>query len=314
MSLPSGYKIMTRGYRIKGNVRSGLTATVPFIMPWESAFTFMSQLLPAPSASTINSILWTSPYQLPISLSGAPAFHSMPRISIASPSDGTATRRQISDFQQAIFFNGRCITVNFETPTAIQQISDDPGGLNQLDPANPLTFCEQSIQQTSKIVTRKGSGFTYNGGSFNGKPVPGDIPLLQPEAKLLLKFPKIPVLAWQLFQPYIGKLNLNPILNCVKGALALEGVHSIITPGTDGSFAQNLGLSFAYNGDPTGTVAYSITGNLIPTGMDWNKFPVPDGTYALIQAVGGSNLPPYAYVDFAQIFYTLLTGQINTGV
>jgi hypothetical protein len=295
MALPDGFEILAKGYEISGDVRSGLNVTVPFIMPWGIAFLFMSELLPAPRASTLSgSITWTPPFQLPISLTGfaTPPLYCQSFNCIPCGFNGEpATDRGLVPGD---FFSTALITAQFSTPPAVQQLGDDPSNLNQLDPSNPITACEQSMQMTSKVNTQQGSAYNYTAGSFNGKPVPTQIGLLQPEAKLVLKFPRIPLLPWQIIQPFVGKVNLNPILNCVKGSLLLEGSTTVYTPGTDGSIAQNLGLMFAFNPDPTGTSA---------TGMDWNSFPVPDGTYALIGTTGGKT--PYTYADFSQIFQAI---------
>jgi hypothetical protein len=295
VALPSGFKIMASGYVISGDVRSGLNVTVPFIMPWSIAFLFMSELLPAPRAATLSgSITWTPPFQLPISLTGfaTPPLYCQSFSCIPCGFDGRAATD--NGLVAGDFFSTALITAQFSTPSGVQQMGDDPSNLNQLDPSNPITACEQSMQMTSKVNTQQGSAYNYTAGSFSGKPVPTQIGLLQPEAKLVLKFPRIPLLPWQIIQPFVGKVNLNPILNCVKGSLLLEGSTTVYTPGTDGSIAQNLGLMFAFNPDPTGTSK---------TGLDWNSFPVPDGTYALIGTAGGKT--PYTYTDFTQIFQAI---------
>lgn len=298
MALPSGYQILYDGYEISGDVRSGMRATVPFVMPWSLAFTFISNLLPAPTAASPSSILWTPPYQLPISLTGRPAVPLYAQSYRCKPKGYNGTPATDAGLAAGDFFKTAFITVEFESPSMIQQIGDDPLSLNQLDPSNPITACEQSIQMTSKIVTKPGSAYTFvSGGSFAGKPVPSQIGINQPEAKLVCKFPRIPILSWQLFQPYIGKINSAAVLGCAAGSLLLEGTTSVYTAGTDGSMAQNLGLMFAFNPDPTGTSL---------TGMSWNSFLLPDGSgYSLVQGAGGSNPPPYSSADFRQIFNTI---------
>jgi hypothetical protein len=293
MALPTGYKIMAKGYEIAGDVRTGMSATVPFIMPWSLAFTFISELLPAPYAPSASSITWQPPYQLPISLTGRPTppLYCQSYRCIPCGYDGTPATE--SGLVPGDFFSTALVTADFATPPMIQQMGDDPSNLNQLDPDNPITACEQQVSITSKIVTQKGTGYSYTGGAFAGKLVLGEIGLVQPEVKLVLKFPRIPMLPWKLIQPYIGKVNYTNILGCVDGSLLLEGIITVVTPGTDGSLQQNLGLSFAFNPDPTGTSSM---------GMDWNTFPCPDGTYALIEAVGGDNPTPYSYANFANIF------------
>lgn len=295
--LPTGYSIRARGYELRGDVRGGLAATVPFILPWSLAFSFCNELIPAPRATTPGSIVWTPPYQLPISLTGlsTPPLYCQSYSCVPCGYDGTPATD--GGLPAGDYYSTALVTAEFYTPSFIQQMGDDPSNLNQLDPSNPITACEQSIQVTAKVVTKQGRSYVYLSGSSAGQPVPGTIGLLQPEAKLVLKFPRIPVLPWQLFQPYIGKINKVAILNCVKGSLLLEGAHTVVTPGVDGSIQQNLGLMFAFNPDPTG-------GSV--TGMDWNMFPSPSGAYVMIGASGGTNPTPYTYADFTQIFNTIL--------
>jgi hypothetical protein len=295
MTIPAGFKILYKGYRLRGDVRTGMSATVPFIGPWDLAFTFVSQLLPAPFAPGQNFIQWTAPAQLPISLTGRanPPLYCQSWECVPCGTDGTAA--SFGGLPSGDFFTTALVTAEFSTPDAIQQAGDDPNNLNQLDPSNPITACEQSIQQTAKVITRKGAAFTYASGSFSGKPVPGEIPLLQPEVRLILKFPRIPMLPWQLLQPFVGKINSSPILNCATGSLLLEECPTVVTPGSDGSLQQNLGLSFQFNPDPTGTSSM---------GVSWNVFPCPDGTYAPIQSAAGGN-GPYTSANFSQIFQAI---------
>lgn len=292
-SLPTGYKILAKGYRLSGDVRSGLKATIPFIMPWGVGLTFVNQLIPSPTCLATGQISWSPPYQFPIFINGQiRALYAQNWDLIPCGYNGTPATD--SGLAPGDYFSTALVTVGFDSVNSIQQTNDDPNNSNQLDPGNPLTACEQSIDVVGKVTTRKGAGFKYTAGSFSGKPVPGDIPVHLNEAKLVLKFPRIPLLPWQLIQPYVNKINNTAILNCAKGSLLLEGMTTIITPSPDGSIAQNLGLKFAFNPDPTGNSA---------TGMDWNSFPVPDGSgYALIAAAGGGGQTPYNYVEFAQIF------------
>jgi hypothetical protein len=296
MGLPGGYSILAKGYELRGSLANGLSATIPFIMPWSEAFAFITDLLPAPSAVTSSIILWHPVYQFPVYIGGS-AVPLYAESYTCVPCGRNGNPVLFNGLEAGDYFSTALVTVEFATPSYSQQQSDDPSGLSQLDPGNPLTYCEQSIQTTSKVTTQKGSAYKYTSGSFSGKPVPGEIGVIQPEAKLVLKFPKIPVLPWQLIQPYVGKINSRVVLNCVTGSLLLEGSSTIVTAATDGTIAQNFGLNFAFNPDPTG-------GSL--TGMDWNYFPIPDGSgYAKIASNG---VTPYSYADFTQIFTSLSTG------
>jgi hypothetical protein len=286
---------MAKGYELEGDVRSGLKATIPFIMPWESAFVFIGQLLPVPTTAVGNAVNWTPPYQFPIVINGQirPLYAQSWR---CVPCGINGEPAEYLGLAPGDYFSTAIVTVGFDSATYLNQATDDPANKNQLDPDNPITACEQSVDVTGKVVTRKGAGYTFDS---NSKPVPGDLPIVLNEAKLVLKFPRIPTLPWQLVQPFVGKINSADVLNCVMGSLLLEGMTTIITPAPDGSIAQNLGLKFAFNPDPTGATA---------GGMDWNSFPLPDGSgYSLITSVSGGKRP-YTYVDFRQIFQGLDLG------
>jgi hypothetical protein len=172
------------------------------------------------------------------------------------------------------------------------QPGDDTSGLNQLDPANPITACEQSIDIIGKMVTRDGSNYKY---ATSGNTVTDDVAIVMNEAKLVLSFPQVPYLPWQAVQPYVGKVNNSTILACGRGTLLLEGMGTKITPMPNGQFGQNATLKFAWNPDPTGTSFQ---------GMDWNNFPIR-GTGAFDIIVDGSGNNPYKYAEFANIFLAL---------
>jgi hypothetical protein len=296
MSLPGGWQILYEGYEIRGNIRDGISATIPFQMPWSLAGTFIGQLIPASSANTPGSIIWHAPFSITYEF-GLRIVPLYAQSFVCRPLGYNGTPATESGLGPGDFFSTANITVEFESTRMIQAIGDDPTGLNQLDPTNPITACEQSIQSTGKVITQNGSGYTYSSGLlWSGKPVPGQIGLIQPEVKLLCKFPRIPLLPWQLIQPYVGKVNSVQILNCVRGSLLLEGAPTVITPNMDGSLSQSLGLAFAFNPDPTGQTLM---------GMDWNSFPYPDGSGydVIVGANGGAT--PYSYIDFTQIFQTI---------
>ena len=294
-TLPSGWKIEYDGYSIRGNVRSGIQATIPFIMDWANAGTFIGQLIPSSAGATGGTIVWQAPFSITYAL-GARTVPLYAQSFVCTPLGYRGVPATGSGLGFGDYFSDAKITVEFESTTMIQTGAsvDDPAGKNQLDPSNPLTACEQSILSTGKVDTMPGGAWAYSSGSFSGKPVKGEVYLIRPEVRLMCKFPRIPFLPWQLIQPYVGKINLTAILNCVKGSLLLEAAPTIITPNMDGSLSQNLGLSFAFNPDPTGATV---------TGQDWNNQPFPDGSgYSLVVGVGDATKSPYQYAEFANIF------------
>lgn len=288
---------MPEGYEISGDVRSGIHAVVPYFVAWNDAITLVNEVLDAPSAIRIGGIAWNAPYQFPVNFGGrtppiyVQSWKIEPRGANGLPLGPT------SGLAPGDFFTHAIVTLQFDSVLATQQLGDDPGNLNQLDPENPITACEQSVKINGKVVTRKGSAFIYDPAFspilWESKPVPGDIPVIQNEVKLVCKFPRVPYLPWQLIQPYVSKVNKTAILNCATESLLLEGFGSEPTPMTDGSMGQKLVLEFAFNPDPSGM-------NL--QGMSWNNFPVPDGAgyYPVISKTGSNKI--YTPIDFSAIF------------
>lgn len=297
------YGIIPRGYRLSGDVRSGLKATVPCLVAWSNAITFVNQVLVAPSAERIGLISWNAPLQFPIAFgSRTPAMYVQAFDIVPTgvePGITPQTSWANSGLGPGEFFSDAIVTLQFESVTYINQASDDPQNLNQLDPENPITACEQSVKLRPRMRSVKGRGYKYK---TSGKPVPGDVAIPETEAILVLKFPRVPYLPWQQVAPYCGKVNTDPMLGCGAGALMLEGMDTEIRPQPDGSLGQCLVLEFSVNlpGDPD-------AGSYGAVGTDWNMQPVGDGSggwdYVVDQATG--SVTPIGYADFRQIFASL---------
>lgn len=297
MSLPTPYWIRPEGYEWNGDVRSGLHITVPYMVPWYNAMAFVNAALASPSATHVGGIIWTMPAKFPESFGGrttacyCQSFNVKP---VAANGQQIVTDTANPGLAPGDFFQWAMITLQYDTVYFLQDVSDDPQGLNQLDPSNPITGCEQSVDVTGKVITVPGSGYKYDS---NSNPVQGDIPLNQNEVKLLLRFPKVPYLPWQLVQPYVGKISNAAILGCASESLLLEGMTTVLAPNPDGTLGQNLALKFAFNPDPASTTTQ---------GMSWNSFPLPDGSgYSKITSVSGGKRP-YTLANFGNIFTGLL--------
>lgn len=291
------YRIMPKGYQLEGDVRSGLKATVPVLLAWSDAFTFLNEVLVSPSAIRAGLVSWNAPLQFPVPFGGrTPAlyvqgFSCLPcgASGIPVPEGGNA------GLAPGEFYTNAIVTLRFESITSVQQAGDDPNGLNQLDPENPITACEQSVKLGGKMTTVKGRGYQYK---TSGKPIPGDMAVPSTEAKLILKFPRIPYLPWQLVAPFVGKVNQAVIFGTAVGALLLDGMDTDVTPQPDGSIQQKLVLEFSVNlpADPG-------AGGSGAVGTDWNSVALNDGSGGWDLAVSASGgVPAIGYVDFRQIF------------
>ncbi len=297
------YQIVPHDYEIEGDVRSGLRATVTCKLAWSDAITFVNEVLVAPQAERVGLITWNAPLQFPsIGLTGA---NSTPPIycqgfRIRPQGAGNAgTITPNGGLAPGEFFDTAFVTLRFESVTYINQTGDDPGFLNQLDPENPITACEQSVKLRGKMRSTKGRGYVYK---TSGKPVLGDFAVPETEAILVLKFPRVPYLPWQLVAPYVGKANSQPMLGCATGALLLEGLDTDVTPGTNGTLQQKAVLEFAVNlpGSPQ-------AGGYGAVGTDWNMQPINDGSgdWDYVVAASNTSITPLGYADFRNIFNSL---------
>jgi hypothetical protein len=292
------FAFLARGYRLSGDTRSGLKATVPYLVAWADAFTFVNQVLVSPAAERIGLISWNAPLQFPVAFGGRTPAMYVQGFDVTPVGAGNEPG-PTGGLAPGEYYTDAIVTLQFESVTYLNQASDDPYNLNQLDPANPITACEQSVKLRPRMRSTKGRGWKYKG---SGKPVPGDMPVPETEAILVLKFPRVPYLPWELVAPFCGKVNQDPLLGCATGALMLEGLDTEIRPQPDGSLGQSAVLEFSVNlpADPN-------TGGAGAVGTDWNKQPTADGSgawdYVVDQATG--SVSPIGYADFRQIFASL---------
>lgn len=277
------YKVLAKGYQISGDVRSGYKATVPYLLAWSDAFSFADQIFGRASSYTVGPITWTTPHRFP------PAAANMyaQRFSIEPCGAGGQPISQLKGLGPGEFYTHAIVKVDYETPNYTQQQSDDKNNLQQLDPKNPITMCEQAVKLQSKMETRKGGSYVFADGS----PVKGDMGVLIPECKLVLTFPRVPYLPWGLIQPFVGTLNDEDMLGCLRGTLLLEGMNTKIVQ-SQGGIGQQVQLDYAY----------TVLG-------DWNYVPKADGTLALVHQKGGSDVDAnriYKYKDHRLIFQDLI--------
>ena len=281
------YKLIPDSYSIKGDVRTGYHVQAKFLLDWSDAFTFADQIFGLAQATTVGPITWTLPWKFPVT--NAKLYVSAFDI---KPIGVNANPASIPNMGLAPgeYYKKAIATVEFGTqPYTQDKTTDDPRNQQQLDPNNPLTMCEQSVKITGKMETRKAGSYLF--AAFT--PVTGDFGVVVPEANLVLSFPRIPYLPWQLIQPYIGTLNDAPLLGCVKGTLMLTGMDTKEVSTSTG-LGQQLQLEYAYN---------SLG--------DWNTLPKPDGTMALVYKLGLTNTDAnriYLYKNHLQIFQAINFG------
>jgi len=277
-----GAQVMPRGFKLTGDVSKGIRATVPYLLAWANTYGFCNAILGPVSAVHIGPISFTVPYAFP---GGAVPIYAQRYTIEPCGADGTTmmVNRGLSPGE---FFTNAIVTVEFEQVNFTWQAIDDPNGLQQLDPENPITLCEQSVKIGGKMRTRKGLNYIY---SDTSTPVVGDVGVFESEAKLILKFPRVAYLPWTLLVPYVGKVNADPLLLCDTETLLLEA------PSTEAKASLNsptpieqaVTLEFAY--DPLG----------------WNTAPKPNGTRVRVTLAGDATKSIYGTTDFRTIFTSL---------
>lgn len=277
------YKILVNGYEVSGDVRSGYRARVPYLVAWKDAFKFIDDIFAGTTTtiSIVGPVKWNMPYRFPASNLNMYAQAFSMRPSGAGGEDISSITRGLAPGE---FFTHAVVTVDFSTPNEIQSSSQDPGNLNQLDPNNPLTMCEQSIQIASKMIQTSPGAFRY---SSSGNSVNQPIGILTTECKLVLTFPRIPYLPWKFMQPYVNTVNDSPIFNCVRGSLLLAGMDTKVSP-NKGQLSQQVQLQLHYN-----------------TFGDWNTLIAPGNVFDTIYRMGGPDDDTnrvYPYKDFSKIF------------
>lgn len=270
------YQVMAEGYVIEGNRGGATQATVPYLVYWADAFTFYNQVLGYPSATAEGPITFYLAERFP------PEPSLIANRATIRPIGNNYEHSTGSDFGlvPGQFFKYCIVTVTFEVLPYIQENDDDR--LNQFDPNNPITLCEQSIQHGGKMVTLKSEGYEFDDGAA----VTGDIAKLETESKLVFTFPKVPFLPWATVQTYLGCVNDRRILQCPTGTLLFESAASKFSATTTGLKGQMLTLEFAYQNFP------------------WNQIPRPDGTLGYVRKKGDVFSGIYELKDLSQLFIT----------
>jgi hypothetical protein len=269
---------------VSGDVRSGYRASVNYLMLWSDAFTFADDIFGKTRAVRVGPITWQLPYRFPVTR--APLYVQRFNIEPIGLDKGGNPITLNKGLAPGEYWTHAIVSVEFETPTYIQQLQDDPNNLNQLDPSNPITLCEQSVKVAGKINTHKGRHFLY----ADNNPVVGTVGVPASEARLVLSFPRVPYLPWTLIRPYMYTINDVPILGCDRGTLLLTGMDTKIVQTNEG-LGQQLQLEFGDNG----------------TGKDWNMLP-RNGSYALVHQFGTTDTDAhriFKYKDFSVIFQSL---------
>lgn len=280
------FQVLSKGYTVRGSMRDGYKATVPFLVAWADAFTFVDQVMGATEPVDLGHVRLRLPWVFP---AAAPARLYAQEFDVEPCGQKGEPLAPYLGLRPGEFFSHARVTVQFETPALSNSFLDDPRGFQQLDPENPLTLCEQSLRMGGKLRTRRGSGYVFT----DGKALQGDVAVPEKEARLVLTFPRVPFLPWAIVQTFIGRLNDRPVLGCDTGTLIFEGADSRFTATTQGLQGQQLTLEFTWQEH------------------DWNKIERPDdGSFDFVYEKGHAGDPDrrlFHYADFRDLFLTVET-------
>lgn len=276
MAITVPYDILADGYKIRGGRDEPMKATVPYLVFWRDAFAFYAQVLGQTSTSVpvAAAIVRTSGHQLP----AAPGLYAATAEIEPCGADGaaliSATHKGTAPGE---YFSHAKVVVEYSAPS-YDQGTPDP--LRQLDPDNPITYCEQEVESKARFDTERASGWEFGPSD----PVPGDFARLTVESRVVLTFPRVPYMPWRALRPYVGRINSVPIFDCDVGTLLLEEMRLKANETNQGLAGTSTQLVFAQQEH------------------DWNKLRKRDGSLALVRNKSDTSKRPYEYKDFRQLF------------
>lgn len=269
------YKVLADGYEITGGRESPLRAVVSYLVPWADAFDFYNTVLGQTAAAT--------PTVAAIVRSAGLAFPASPNLCAESAkivpcgAGGDPISAEMLGLSPGQYWSHAKITVTFSAPT-YDQVGDDPR--RQLDPDNPITYCEQEVEAASSFITEKASGWEFDDDSD----LPGPFARLKVESRLVLTFPRVPFLPWRAIKPYFGTVNSVAIFDYDVGCLLLETVRVKASNTNQGLAGTSTQLVFAGQD------------------YDWNKLRKKDGSLALVRNKADNSQRLFKYKDPREIF------------
>lgn len=264
------YSVLADGYAIDGAVDQPTTAVVSHLVRWSDAFTFINDVMGSRTASTVGPIASAAPWQFP---ADTKLFCRRFRVEPCGSDGSPVPNRGLVPGE---FYSHAKVTLTFE-PASYNPLGDLP---MQLDPSNPLTYCDVEVEGAGRFETIKGAGLEFD----DGTPVIGDAAQVVTESRLVLTFPRIPFLPWRQIRSYIGAINEDTLFDCPRGTLLLESPRIKFSPGPNGPENRSVQLVF------------------VEQPQDWNMLPRRNGVYALARKKGATSERIYRYVDFRPIF------------
>lgn len=287
--------IQKDGVRLSGDVRSGLKATVKYLVRWSDCFNFVNAMIVPATAPGGGLITYTVPYRLPAAVVATPVYAQSFDIEPCGVDEALNITTSLPNQGMAAgeFYSHAIVTVNFEQLPHTWDALDDPQNQNQLDPANPIVMCEQSVKFADIMEPRQGMNFVF---ASDSKPVQGEVAVPLTQADLVLRFPHVPYMPWFMLKPYLNRVNSATMFGCGAETLLLKSPETTAKQSIGGGqsmIEQDVVLTFRYNED------------------GWNKLPRPDGTLATVQVAGDSSRGIFEKVDFRPLFQQLAYSQAS---
>jgi hypothetical protein len=251
-----------------------LNASATFEVLWADREAFINQALGLTTGSSgwpTPQIPWDCPFQ-PNSGLLAASFSCVPH----TVKDGEILT---TDNTVAGHFLYAHVQIGFERP---KYDYSTPTVQNQIDTANPILFCEQSIEMTARTLVLKAYHFEYVGAPSGLVPV-GDFFVIETQADIVLNFPFVPYIPWFYLEPFIGKSNDRTLFGKPAGTIVFMGPSIRLETMSDGTNKASCVLRFGYNSN------------------GWNVQLGTDGViYPIQRKVTGTK--PYPAVNLAAIW------------
>lgn len=250
-----------------------LTATATFEVDWDDRNQFVNEALGLPTGSTgwpLPQIPWDCPFQPDSGLLAA-SFRIQPhtvRQSVAAD-DNTVS----GHFEKA------WITLGFERPRYDYAVATEQ---NQIDPANPILFCEQSIDYRSKTIVLKQFELEFVGAPTGVVPTEPFYAFTD-EADYVLRFPFVPYIPWNYIEPYMEKVNDRVIFGRDIGTVKLSSASTHQETYSDGTNRTSLELRLSYRS------------------IGWNVQRASNGNIYDVQ-IKGAGVPIYHSANLAAIW------------
>lgn len=250
-----------------------LSASATFEVLWTDRESFINSALGLTSGSSgwpTPQVPWDCPFQ-PNSGLLASSFSCVPHTvkDSISGSDNTVEGH----------FLYAHVTLGFERPRYDYSTATCK---NQIDCANPILFCEQSIEYAYRSLIVEGYQLQYVGAPSTVVPV-GPFFTASVQSVIVLNFPFVPYIPWNYLDPYIGKTNDRTLFGKPAGTICFKGASMRQETMSDGTNKTSCALNLEY----------------IDTG--WNTQLATDGNiYDVV--VKGTGLKPFPEANLAAIW------------